>query len=63
MDYTSYPDKWRTESQRAVRAAALFSYNRYLKAVRSLLNIEEPGNAAMTQRVTGTGAAPEHLAT
>ena len=37
--YAGNPLAWREESQRAVTAARLFSYSRYLEAVRSLLEL------------------------
>ena len=43
--YAGHPSEWREESQRAVAAARLFSYSRFLEAVRSLLELP-PGRTA-----------------
>ena len=37
--YLWHPAEWKDESQRAVAAAELFSYSRFLEAVRSLLDL------------------------
>jgi glycosyltransferase involved in cell wall biosynthesis len=37
--YVAHPTEWKNESQRAVAAARLFSYSRFLEAVRSLLEL------------------------
>ena len=46
--YVGHPSAWKEESQRAVAAARLFSYSRYLEAVRSLLELP-PGRRAPVQ--------------
>lgn len=43
--YVAHPPAWKEESQRAVAAARLFSYSRFLEAVGSLLKLP-PGRTA-----------------
>ena len=43
--YVGHPSTWQEESNRAVVAARLFSYTRFLEAVRSLLELP-PGRTA-----------------
>jgi glycosyltransferase involved in cell wall biosynthesis len=37
--YVAHPSEWKAESQRALAAARLFSYSRFVQAVRSLLDL------------------------
>lgn len=38
--YKDHPERWKAESRNAIEAAKLFSYERYLAAVRNLLDLE-----------------------
>jgi glycosyltransferase involved in cell wall biosynthesis len=49
--YSAHPDAWRIESQHAVRAAPLFGYKNYLRAVCELLGIGETEELILKQGV------------